>query len=386
MSIPTITGSARVSGLRPSTIRAMAVGAPGDTIDLGLGVPGWDLPEPARRALSECASTPGPLGYGPNEGLPELVTAIAAHHGLPGVNGDAGESARRVMVTSGAQAALYAVFQAHVSPGQRVLVSDPGFPAYGTLAALAGGEPVRYRLGPCGELDPAEFARALEETDGVALAVLNHPGNPTGGGASREALTAVATAARAAGVLLLSDEVYREVHLGRRPLSLHDVTESGVVVSSASKGWAAPGLRVGWAVGDPDLLAPARLVHNSMTTAAAIPGQRAAAALLRHSPDVLRDTRRQLIARWSVAQTAPEPVRARYTPAGGFYLWLPLPEWALADPLAHCRRVRDEGRVVVVPGTAFGPGGAGHVRVSCGGDPKALAEGLTRMAPFWERP
>lgn len=368
----------RVTSLSPSLIRAMAVGAPPEAIDLGLGVPGWALPEPARRALAECADSGEPLGYGPNGGIPELVTAIADYHLL-------GDAPDQVMVTAGSQAALTALFLAHVSPGQLVLVPDPGFPAYSTLARLSGAIPVPYRLGPRGDLDPVALTQALDSGD-VALAVINHPGNPTGGGASLEALASVASACRAAGAVLVSDEVYREVHLGPRPASLRDVTDSGVVVSSVSKGWAAPGLRVGWAVGDPALLAPARLVHNAMTTSAARPSQLAAAALLRSSGEVLRQTRRELIQRWSIAQTGPAAVRPVATPAGGFYAWIPVPEWAAHDTVRFCHRVRDEGQLIVVPGTAFGAAGAGHVRISCGGDPKMLAQGLARMAPLWEAP
>ncbi len=370
----------RVTSLAPSLIRAMSVDAPPQAIDLGLGEPRWALPEPARAALAEYAQTEAPMGYGPNGGLPELVAAVADYHRVP-----ADDRHEQVMVTAGSQAALTAVFLAHVSPGQQVLVPDPGFPAYATLARLAGGTPVPYRLGPRGDLDPQGFAAALEGGD-IALAVINHPANPTGGGATPESLAAVASACRSTGTVLVSDEVYREVHLGRRPVSLREVTDTGVVVSSVSKGWAAPGLRVGWAVGDPALLRPARLVHNAMTTSAARPSQQAATALLRHSEQVLRQCRHELIQRWSIAQTGPAPVRPVATPAGGFYAWIPVPDWAVSDTVGFCRRVRDEGQVILVPGTAFGPAGAGFVRVSCAGDPRQLAQGLARMAPFWERP
>ena len=370
----------RVTSLSPSLIRAMSVGAPPEAIDLGLGVPGWSLPEPARRALTECGTCDEPLGYGPNGGVPELVSAIADYHLLAD-----GEGADQVMVAAGSQGALTALFLAHVSPGQLVLVPDPGFPAYATLARLAGAIPVPYRLGPGGNLDAEAFTQALDSGD-VALAVLNHPGNPTGGGASLDALATVASACRAAGAVLVSDEVYREVHLGRRPASLRDVTDSGVVVSSVSKGWAAPGLRVGWAVGDPALLQPARLVHNAMTTSAARPSQLAATTLLRASDQVLHQTRRELIQRWSIAQTGPQSVRPVSTPAGGFYAWIPVPQWASHDTSGFCLRVRDKGKVIVVPGTAFGRAGEGFVRISCGGDPRLLAQGLARLAPFWDAP
>lgn len=373
----------RVEQLSAPAVRQLAKGAPPDAIDLGLGQPGWALPEPARQALAAAGAEAAPCPYGPNDGLPALVEAVADHHRTdPG----------RVMVTHGAQGALFALFQAHVGPGQRVLVPDPGFPGYRTLATLCGGEVVPYRLGPRGRLDPDALGHALQAAaaDGdVAMVVLNHPSNPTGGGATPEALAEATELAARHGALVVSDEVYRELHLGhpdRRQASLHDVTDEGVVVSSVSKAWAAPGLRVGWAVARPDLLASARLVHAAMTTAPARPSQLAAAALLRESATVLAESCRQLIRRWSVAQTGPHPVAAAVTPAGGFYHWLELPAWALEDPMAFCVRLRDEGLVTVVPGSAFGNAGNDHVRISCGGDPRQLAEGLRRLDRFWRAP
>src|SRR5690606_4705772 len=122
-----------------------------------------------------------------------------------------------------------------------------------------------------------------------SLVVLNHPANPTGGMASAAALARVADACARRGAVLVSDEVYRELWVGERPAGLHDVAgvAAGVVLGSVSKAFGAPGLRVGWAVGAPELLAPARVVHNAMTTAPARPSQEAATALLEHADEVL---------------------------------------------------------------------------------------------------
>ena len=103
--------------------------------------------------------------------------------------------------------------------------------------------------------------------------------------------------AGSADILLISDEVYRDLHFGVRPPSLRDVSPCGVVLGSMSKGWAAPGLRVGWAVGDPRWLAPARTVHAFAVTAASAPCQRAALALLEASGTVLPQGRREIAAR-----------------------------------------------------------------------------------------
>lgn len=364
----------RVTGLRTSPIRSIARGAPEGSVSLALGEPGWPVPDVVRTALGAWARESSTCSYGPNEGLPELVDAIAGRHGVPG---------SEVMVTAGSQAALYAVFQAHAAPGSRVLVPDPGFLAYPTLATLAGASATAYPLGAGGALEPAAVVDLLDAHDDVSLVVLNHPGNPTGGGTSLEALAQVAEACERRGVVLVSDEVYRELHLGTPQPSLHAVTTRGLVLESVSKAWAAPGLRVGWAVGPAELLAPARLVHNAMNTAPARPSQVAAAALLRESATVLVGSRAQVLRRWALVERSPLPTGAA---VGGFYLWTALPDWAGDDDTAFVRRVRDEARVVLVPGSAFGSAGHGHVRVSVGGPVDELTEGLARLAPWWEGP
>lgn len=367
----------RVAALRPSPIRAVSRGAPEGAISLALGQPGWAMPPAVGSALSRWAASATTCGYGPNEGLPELVDTLTSRYAVP---------SDRVMVTAGSQAALYAVFTAHVEAGTRVLVPDPGFPAYRTLATLAGAGTTAYPLGVGGALDPQPVLDLLARHDDVSLVVLGHPGNPTGGPASIAALAAVAGACEQAGVLLLSDEVYRELHLGTPQPSVRDVCDRALVLESVSKGWAAPGLRVGWATGPPELLAPARLVHHAMNTAPSRPAQVAAAALLRASAEVLAESRRQVGLRWALVQDGPMVLRPEVAAVAGFYLWVRVPPWARADPAAFVLQVRDEGLVTVVPGSAFGAGGREHVRVSLGGPLNELSEGLARLAPWWAEP
>lgn len=371
-------------GAVPMTIREVSVGAPPGAIDLSLGVPGWPMHQAAVEAMGRGFAESGLCGYGPNAGLPGLVAAIADHHQV-----DPAE----VMATAGSQSALYALFAAHLPrTGGRVMIPDPGFPGYRSLAVQHDAEVLAYPLASDGSLDPDAFSqtllRATRDRPGgrVDIAVLNHPGNPTGGGATAAALAQVAQLCADHDVLLISDEVYRELRLGEPQVSLREVCDTGVVVGSMSKAWAAPGLRIGWALGAPDLLAPARTVHTAMCTAPSVPAQYAAIALLHEADHALQDSWHQLIHRWSVAQTAPDPVRAGRTPVGGFYLWLPIPDWAHADPVDFWRRLRDQGGVIVVPGHIFGPGGRNHLRVSCGGDIDQLQEGLRRMNRWWSLP
>ncbi|MGB3830221.1 MAG: pyridoxal phosphate-dependent aminotransferase [Ornithinimicrobium sp.] len=369
---------ARVAGLSTSVIRSFAAQAPAENISLALGEPGWALPDPAREALQQWAAASSRCSYGPNQGIPELLSAVGDQTGA---------SSEEILVASGSQAALFAVVTAHVEMGDVVAVPDPGFPAYRTLVHLAGGTALTYPLTVDGSLDPATLIEALDRhTHGggapVRMLVLNHPSNPTGGGASHDGLVQVARACEDRDIIVLSDEVYRELHSGRPQPSLRHVTDAGVVTESVSKAWAAPGLRVGWAIGPPHLLAPARLVHNAMTTAPARPSQVAAAALLRASEHVLAHSRAELDARWDlVDRHAPSWMRGLARPAAGFYLWAPVPAVDV-EPGRWAGGLRDHGGVTVVPGSAFGSAGAGYIRISVGGPRDELVEGLRRVDAY----
>lgn len=366
----------RLATLKPSPIRILSEGAGPDAIPLGLGEPTWALPEPARKAL---AAFSGVCGYGPTAGIPELRSALATfHHATPD----------EVLVTTGSEEAIFALLHAWTGPGDKVLMSDPGFVAYRSIATLAGAETITYPLDATNRfrLDASALIGKLDEP-GLKAVILNHPSNPTGGGADRDSLRRVAAACEARGLLLISDEVYRDLYLGEANPSLRDVSSYGVVTSSVSKGWGSPGLRVGWMVGDAAWLAPARTVHAFAVTTAALPAQRAALALIEDSASVLAEARRELRVRWEALAAALQEHLGQHAtpPDGAFYHWLSLPSSAHADPMAFCLRLRDEGGVVLVPGLIFGEGGRAFARLSFAASPDQLREGVRRLAPFWER-
>lgn len=370
--------AARIAQLKPSPIRILSEGAPPHAIPLGLGEPTWALPEPARRAL---AQQKGACAYGPNQGLPELRLAVAGWHGA---------HPEEVLITTGSQGALFSLFQAFLDPGDAVLVPDPGFPAYPALARLAGAEAVPYLLNPGDHfrLDADAFEAALAQAPKAKIAVVNVPSNPTGGGTRPSELARVADACEARGLLLISDEVYRDLYFGARPPTLREVSDHGVVVTSVSKGWGAPGLRVGWIIGDPEILAPARLVHSYAVTAASTESQRAATALVHESQVILSAARQEVRARWEALASALQHglgIEAQ-PPDGAFYYWMPLPDHARRDPMAFCIHLRNERGVVVVPGHTFGEAGRPFLRLSFAAPPEQIALGILRMRPFWEAP
>jgi aspartate/methionine/tyrosine aminotransferase len=367
--------SARLSTIKPSPIRAITDGTPPGAIPLGLGEPTWDLPEAARKALLR---PPGPCAYVPHAGLLELRRALANFYG---------SGLDEVLVTTGSQGALSSLFQAWVKPGSKVLIPDPGFVAYPALTGLAGAEVVPYPLSADRfRLDGPSFVRVLEATDNVSAVILNLPSNPTGGGGSLEDLRIVAEACAQRDLLLISDEVYRDLHFGTQPPSIREVTDRAVVVSSVSKGWGAPGLRVGWAIGDPAWLVPARVIHGYAVTGTATPAQWAALALLEDSEQVLAEARAAIRGRWEALADALKNEMGQISapPDGTFYHFMALPEKAWSDPTAFALKLRDEAGVVLIPGLAFGEGGRRHVRLSFAATAEQLQEGVKRFAPYWK--
>ena len=111
-------------------------------------------------------------------------------------------------------------------------------------------------------------------------------------------------------------------------------------------------------------------------------------ALVADSASIIPAARQSVRERWAALKSAlsihmdHEAVQ----PAGAFYYWLPLPPGAEADPLAFCLRVRDEGKVIIVPGMAFGEAGRNHARISYAGSPGDIETGICRLAPFWRNP
>ncbi|MBK7141422.1 MAG: pyridoxal phosphate-dependent aminotransferase [bacterium] len=366
--------AARLQGMRPSPVRMLSEGAPPDAVPLGLGEPTWTMPEAARIALTKFQ---GVCGYGHNMGIPELRETVAKYYNV---------SIDQIMMTGGSQGALFAMLQAYIGPGDKVLVPDPGFVAYPGITRMAGGEVVRYSLSPKNRFRlTAEAVLPHLDIPGLKAVVINFPSNPTGAGTTVADLKAIADACRQRDLLLISDEVYRDLYFGERPPSLREVTDYGIVVSSVSKAWGSPGLRVGWAVGDPAVMAAMRIMHSFMVTGVSVPAQRAAIALIENSAEIHAAARREVQGRWEALHAALKEFMGVDAPPpdGAFYYWTQLPVQGTGDPLAFCFKLRDEGGVVTVPGGLFGDMGKPYLRISFAAFPEQLREGIKRLARFW---
>lgn len=363
--------AARLDGVDLSLLRRVVSRAPEGAIDLGLGEAGLPPPPSLRPAIEALGSVEH--RYTPNAGLPELRETVARYLG-------AAEGADAVCVTVGSEEALFAALLAFVDPGDEVLVPDPGYPSYPAVARLAGGVPVPYRM-------PAEtgFAFSLDELERrisprTRAIVVNTPSNPTGGVLTRVDLEGLSAVARSRDLLLVSDEVYREIYFDGRPPSLLDVHPEGIVLGGLSKAAGLTGWRLGWAAGAPERIEAVTTVHQYVATCAPAPSQRLALELLRDlDPEVFHVRRRWYRRRRDVMSALVESeLGARAPrPRGGFYM---LVEAApLGDSLAVALDLLERARVITVPGAAFGEEASRHLRLSFSVEERTIREGLRRL-------
>jgi len=378
----------RVVSLEPSLIREMTKRAAemNEVISLGIGEPDFHTPqEVVRKALGDALE--GATHYTPSRGDPELLGAL-----LQWIRDRWGHSLgiQNLVITVGGMGALTAFFRTVLNPEDEVLIPEPHFPAYRPHVEWAGGRvvhvPTRFEEGFV--VQPEEVERALSPKSKVLM--LNSPNNPTGAVIPPETLDALAELARDHDLLVLSDEVYdRLVYDGQRHDSIstrREMLERTVVVGSFSKGFAMTGWRLGFAFGPSWLMDQLLKVITYETSCAPSVSQRAAYHALRQDPMVFQRMVQEFQRRRDLVYDAlhrMEGVRV-HRPRGAFYIFPDLshiaPRW---ESLAL--RLLEEERVVVVPGSAFGPSGAGCVRIAYTVDLPALKEAMLRIHRFLER-
>jgi len=351
-------------------------------VHLEIGEPDGATPphviEAAVRALHD-----GHTRYVNPAGLPALRDSIAASLTWRGVRAQA----ENVVVVPGAKPMLFYALLAVVEAGDEVLVPDPGFPIYPSVVRFAGAVPVRYPLDALGAVDVERIAALIGPR--TRALVVNLPGNPTGGVATTDALEAIAELALRHDLIVISDEVYGRIRYDRGGradsiAALPGMLERTIIVDSFSKSYAMTGWRLGFGV------LPAALVERVTTlvvngTSCTPPFvQLAGLAALAGPQDAVTAAVARLERRrdWLVDGLNGLPGVRCTRPAGAFYVF---PDVRLVEERAGLSTrelaalLLEEHGVAVLPGTDFGPGGAGHLRLSFSVTPANLDLALERM-------
>jgi len=316
------------------------------------------------------------LGYNHTEGTPELRRAIASWY--PGATAD------HVLVTAGAVEANLLVYWTLMRPGDALAMMLPNFMQLHGLAHAFGHCVRPIFLSPHQQgwrLDAASLSAATADPDTRLVAVCN-PNNPTGAVLTSSEMDALATAAEARGAWLLADEIYRGSELDGRAetATFHGRYAKAVVTSSTSKSLAHPGLRIGWVVAEPSLIAEI-MRRQDYTTIGTGPLNQHLAGLL------LTPARREAM----LARSRAIIGRNLQLVQGWIERWNGRLSWRRPDaggmafvgydfPIRSAdlsRRIREEESVFVVAGEWFGL--ENHLRIGTGGEAEHLQAGLARI-------
>ncbi len=343
--------------------------AGGDVVDLGRGNPEVGPPLHAVEALREAASRPTVHGYAPFRGLPRLREAIARRY--RDVYGVELDPDREVAVVPGTKTAIVELALVLAEDGQTILLPDPYYPDYPSGPALAGAE---ISLLP---LDAASgWTPDFDAAPAAAAAYLNYPSNPCAVCAPPGLFAAAVAYAQRTGTAIVHDAAYVDlVFDGRRPesfLATPGAKDVGVEMWSMSKTYGMAGWRIGFVVGNAEIVERINLLSDHTRVGIFVPLQEAAIAALEGAQDSVEERRATYEARRDqLAAALPEPPVSE----GTFYVWLRLPEGLSAE------RLLLEHQLAVAPGEGFGPSGAGWVRLSLAVSDETLARGIERLAP-----
>jgi L-glutamine---4-(methylsulfanyl)-2-oxobutanoate aminotransferase len=338
-------------------------------IDLGRGNPETGPPPHVVSALTQSAESPTVHGYAPFRGLPELRAAIAdRYHDHYRVELD---SDSEVAVVPGTKTAIIELSLALADEGQTVVLPDPYYPDYPSGPALAGA-----RLGTVALESRAGWAPdfGAAARDDVAAVYLNYPSNPCAVAVPDGAFEAAIEYAHETGAAVVHDFAYGDlVFDGREPrsfLATPGAKEVGVEMFSMSKSYGMAGWRVGFVVGNAEIVERINLLNDHCRVGIFRPIQEACIVALtgpQYSVAERRDTyqrRRDRV----LEVLGPIPCE------GTFYVWFKLPPHLTAE------RLLTEYRLVVAPGEGFGPSGAGWARLSLAVADETLELGLERLA------
>ena len=371
--------------IKPSGIRKffdLVLTMEGDVISLGVGEPDFDTPW----SISKAAITSiekGMTMYTSNRGLPELCGLLSEDFkNRYGVEYD---PKSEIIFTTGVSEGLDIAMRAVVNPGDEVLVVDPCFVSYQPEVYLAGGVPKAL---PCRAEDQFKITpESLMEhiTPKTKVLMMNFPNNPTGGVMDKDDLKAIADIIIDHDLLVISDEVYSELSYDLKhtaTASIDGLFERTITLNGFSKAYAMTGWRLGYLCAPKEICDAALKIHQYAMMSAPTASQFAAIEALKSG----EEAKDEMVAEYRIRRNLfvkglNDIGLSCHLPQGAFYAFPSIESTGLTDE-EFAERLLKEQQVAVVPGSAFGESGKGHVRTCYAVDRPRLTEAVRRIGEF----
>jgi aminotransferase len=379
----------RVRDIPPSGIRRFfdMLAEMKDVISLTIGEPDFTTPEPITRAAIESLEA-GETHYTANGGMMELRELIAAN--LRDRYGVEYDPRTELIITVGASEGVDASLRATINDGDEVIYHEPCFVAYAPCIQLAGGVAV-----PVSTTDATDFrvtAEMIEDavTPRTKAIFLGYPNNPTGAVLDRADLEAIARVADRHDLLVYTDEIYDRLVYGDHEhtafSSLSGMRERTILLGGFSKSYAMTGWRIGYVAAPEGLMTGIAKVHQYGIMCAPTSAQFAAIEAMKNGEPHLQAMRAEYDRRRRYITDRFNAIgMSCFEPKGAFYCFPHVTECTGLDETTFAEKLLEEERVGVVPGTAFGPSGAGHVRVCYATAYEEIVEAMDRIERFAQR-
>ncbi len=377
----------RVTDMKPSGIRKFfdLLDQQKDVIGLTVGQPDFITPWHIRSAAIESLEQ-GKTYYTSNAGLLSLRRVISDYLSRRFDLSYQAES--EIIVTVGGSEAIDLAIRTLVNPGDEVIVPVPSFVCYGPITDLACGVPIFLETTAETEFKLTPEALKKTITPRTKVLVLPYPSNPTGAIMTKEELAAIAEVLRGTNIFILADEIYAELTYGKRHTSiatLPDMRERTIIASGCSKAYAMTGWRIGYLAAPAAITKQMLKIHQYGIMSAPTTSQYAALEAIANGDEDIAymvgeyEKRRNYIVEGLRSIGIP-----CFTPEGAFYVFADLRKFGMSVD-AFCERLLYEGRVAIVPGTAFGACGEGFARLSYAYSVEHITEALARIRAFTEQ-
>ena len=350
-----------------------------DVINLGIGDPDQPTPDHIIASLVQAAKDGENHHYALDSGMRELRMEIVNWF------------KKRFMIDLDVDTEVYPLIGskegiAHfplgiINPGDKVLLTDPAYPAYRPTISFAGGEVIDIPLHIDNNWLP-DF-KEIARYEGVKMIVVNYPNNPTSATATREFYQGLVDLCREKRIIILSDCAYSEVYFdGDKPLSILEIDgakDVAIEFHSLSKTYYMTGWRIGWACGNKDLVASLAKVKSNYDSGIFQAIQVAGITALQSPDDVMENMRSLFQSRRDCLINGLKDIGWEIElPKAAFYVWAKLPK-GFDDSMACAKLFLDKANIVATPGNGFGLGGEGYIRMAITVEQDRIEEAVQRL-------
>lgn len=374
--------------VKPTGIREFAADCskiPG-IIQLTIGEPDFNVPEPLKQAAIDAIKNDD-SHYSPAIGTAKLREAaskfLADRYDLHY------DPQTELAVTIGATEGIFDALATFINQGDVALVPTPTFPLYMADVQYMGGEAVELNTSADGFiLTPEKLKAALAKYgDRVKALVLNYPSNPTGVTYTADQLKALADVLKDTNVVVIADEIYSELVFDGKHTSIAKfLPEQTIVLNGASKSQAMTGYRIGIMAAPAKLMKALGLVHSLAITAPSDPAMAAATVGFgtKEGLEATEKMKDEYKARRDVLADGLKKLGFDLSavPVGAFYIFAHIPKQFGDDDIAFAKKLAKEAKVALTPGSFFGDGGKGFLRISYAASMDDINESLKRIREF----